>query len=96
MHRASITASLRLSLKNPACIEWGLAPSGSLLTKQGSQWLLTHSNLKEPLARLHESEYLAVDQLRKHLLKLDKVTKSNESQFLNNQLAKSSTTTKNH
>ena len=48
----------------------GLEPSGYRLTKQGIYWLLTHSELKEPLARLHESEHLAVEQLQKHLLQL--------------------------
>ncbi len=52
----------------------GLEPSGYSLTKQENYWLLTHSELKEPLARLHQTEHLAVEQLQKHLVKLDKVT----------------------
>jgi len=54
----------------------GLEPSGYRFTKQGNYWLLTHPELKEPLARLHESENLAIEQLRKHLSNLDKVTQS--------------------
>ena len=54
-------------INNSICMNlcaMGLEPSGYRLTKQGSYWLLTHSDLKEPLARLHESEHLAVEQLQ--------------------------------
>jgi len=54
----------------------GLEPSGYRLTKLGSYWLLTHSDLKEPLAKLHESEHLAIEQWKNHLSTLDKVTES--------------------
>lgn len=54
----------------------GLEPSGYYLTKQGDYWLLQHSQLKAPLARIHEKEHLALDQWQSNLSNLDKVTKS--------------------
>ncbi|MEZ9820083.1 hypothetical protein AB4238_05585 [Shewanella sp. 10N.286.45.A1] len=66
-------------INNSICMNlcaMGLEPSSYRLTKQGNYWLLQHSQLKVPLARLHESEYLAIEQWKNHLSTLDKVTES--------------------
>ena len=66
-------------INNAVCMNlcaMGLAPSGYSLVSSGNYWLLIHSELKQPLAKLHQSENLAIEQLREHLLKLDRVTKS--------------------
>lgn len=61
-------------INNDICMNlcaMGLEPSGYSLTKQRGYWLLTHSQLKEPLAKLHQSEHLAIEQLKEHLWKLE-------------------------